>query len=412
MGPTLLCDKSTIQTLVQKAPELLHHYFQVNIPPILVREILGDLAKDNMDSRAVGQVKSLAKRVASLYATTNVDFRQLIEGEAAGFAVSFDRRPVVSGGKQLRSTGGEIGIQLPVDPTEQALNRWRDGDFKFSEQLASFVWRESKASLNWKGSLAKLTGLYSPSLKRRTTLPDTLEFVDDLMAASPDPLSQWAAEEFELKLDPRKKFRHHFLSQLPYAGFCIRGTLLGLWAMEFGLVSPKQDNQLDMEYLYYLPFCNAFATRDKCQKTIAIALLDKKQEIVSHQALAEDLSRLGTWLASLSDEAKRTEMQSLGPPESESSECSRLWKRFMGPDYRNRKRLKLTPAQEAAMMEHVHKLTRGATEIHDGQFVSVDDANFVFRTHEMPVTDPCPCRSGKPYKECHGRAPFPPQDNA
>ena len=49
MGPTLLCDKSTIQTLVQKAPELLHHYFQVNIPPILVREILGDLAKDNME---------------------------------------------------------------------------------------------------------------------------------------------------------------------------------------------------------------------------------------------------------------------------------------------------------------------------------------------------------------------------
>ena len=403
MGPTLLCDKSTIQTLVQKAPELLHHYFQLNIPPILVREVLGDLAKDGTDSRALQIVKSLAKKLASVYATANVDFRQLIEGEAAGFPVSFDYRPVVSGGKQLRSTGGEIGIQLPDDPTEQAFNRWRVGNFDLPEQLTSFVWREIKATLNWRDSLAKLKGHYSPSLKRRTTLSDTLEFVDDLMAATPDFLSQWAVEEFGLKLDPKKKFRRQSLSQFPYAGFCIRATLLALWAMHFGLVSSKQDNQLDLEYLYYLPFCNAFSTNDKFQKTIANALLDTKQELVCHNALAEDLSRLSTWLASLSNKDKKIEMQSLGPPESDSSECSRLWKRFMGPDYRNRKRLELTPPQEAAMMEHIHKLTKGATELPDGPLISGDDANFVFRNHEMFDTDPCPCRSGIPYIECHGR---------
>ena len=47
MGPVILCDKSTVQSLHRLSPELLHHYFTINIPPILVREILGDLVKES-----------------------------------------------------------------------------------------------------------------------------------------------------------------------------------------------------------------------------------------------------------------------------------------------------------------------------------------------------------------------------
>ncbi len=44
-GPTLIYDKSTIQSLTSKEAYWLHHHFHVVLTPTLFIEVLGDLKK-------------------------------------------------------------------------------------------------------------------------------------------------------------------------------------------------------------------------------------------------------------------------------------------------------------------------------------------------------------------------------
>ena len=45
MGPVLICDKSTLQSLARDELSALRRYYSLTVPPVLVIEILSDLKK-------------------------------------------------------------------------------------------------------------------------------------------------------------------------------------------------------------------------------------------------------------------------------------------------------------------------------------------------------------------------------
>jgi hypothetical protein len=45
MGPTVLLDKSTLQSIARRGTHELARYFLINLPPVLLLEILSGLAK-------------------------------------------------------------------------------------------------------------------------------------------------------------------------------------------------------------------------------------------------------------------------------------------------------------------------------------------------------------------------------
>lgn len=406
MGPILLCDKAVVQSLHRASPDLLHHYFTINIPPILVIEVLGDLAKESeKDSQLF--VRSLARKLSGFSAVPNLDFRVLVRSELDGNKVRMDYRPKVAAGRTIAADNGEVGIEVAEDQCEQALQRWRKGDFSLSEHLFSKAWRQHKTHLDWQVLIEQLSGLHSPALKAKTALPDVLDFVDDLMAVYPEFLTTWFCREFCIpsEADGSCKFRSQ-----SYTAFCVRITLFALWAMKFKLVQSKSDNQLDLEYLFYLPFAHGFAVRDRFQRAIAPFFLTSDQMLVDYDSLADDLVRLAKWLDTLSEAEKQAELQRIGPPENEDSECHRLWKKFMRPDYRNRPQLKLTPEQEKRLLEHLRMLRSGKQVDGVAHEASDDGPDFIFRTRTINASDPCPCRSGRPYKDCHGKGTIPKAD--
>lgn len=68
MSIPIVLDKSTFQGLNYEDIVELHKYYIVNITPLLVSEILGDLAKDEKEGRKTpkNQVTDLAKKNVSL----------------------------------------------------------------------------------------------------------------------------------------------------------------------------------------------------------------------------------------------------------------------------------------------------------------------------------------------------------
>ncbi|MEO5716118.1 MAG: SEC-C metal-binding domain-containing protein [Luteolibacter sp.] len=81
----------------------------------------------------------------------------------------------------------------------------------------------------------------------------------------------------------------------------------------------------------------------------------------------------------------------------------------MGAAYRSKPRLHLTTEQEEVLLDYVMMLASGKKVGGNHGLKGTDDADFVIRNRTIRVGDPCPCRSGKPYKDCHGKNDIPPE---
>src|SRR5207249_3096998 len=76
----------------------------------------------------------------------------------------------------------------------------------------------------------------------------------------------------------------------PYAAFCLKANLLlGIGGLL--LKEPHPHDLRDLEYCYYLPFCNVFASADRLHRKLAPMLLRPDQMFVGSE-LVDDLRRL------------------------------------------------------------------------------------------------------------------------
>jgi hypothetical protein len=110
MGPVLICDKSTLQALSPDELSALRRYYSLNIPPVLLIEILGDLKKDKDADVARREVRMLADKILPACSSVNADFRVLIKGEFDGHKIEMQGRPVLIGAKEISNPNGKKGM--------------------------------------------------------------------------------------------------------------------------------------------------------------------------------------------------------------------------------------------------------------------------------------------------------------
>jgi len=68
----------------------------------------------------------------------------------------------------------------------------------------------------------------------------------------------------------------------------------------------KQSHQVDLAYLYYLPFCSVFTSKDHFHAQIVPLFMNKRQTFVRGDELKDDLARLVDRYAALPDNVQRT----------------------------------------------------------------------------------------------------------
>jgi hypothetical protein len=125
MGPHLICDKSTLQSLSRQELDALRRYYSLNVPPVLIMEILGDLKKASDVAANREMVQELANKILPACSAVNVEFRQMILGEIAGYSVEMRGVPAIGGGRQVVSASGKKGIVFDESPEKGALLRWQ-----------------------------------------------------------------------------------------------------------------------------------------------------------------------------------------------------------------------------------------------------------------------------------------------
>ena len=80
----------------------------------------------------------------------------------------------------------------------------------------------------------------------------------------------------------------------PYTFYCLKVLVLFLGAYKFDLLPQKRaDDQIDLEYLFYLPFCRIFSSNDNFHQTLAPPLMREDQLLVSGESLKQGIREIG-----------------------------------------------------------------------------------------------------------------------
>jgi len=403
MGPSLLLDKSTLQSLSHNEMAILRRYFSLVVPPILLVEILADLKKQAGSGRKPS-VPDLARRIVPSSSLPILpSYRDLINAELTGTRIAMDHRPILLRGRGVRSADGKRGTVVDSSSEEQALLRWQQGDFEAAEELLAEQYRRAISEMDVEALQRQLQSEYSKSLKL-DSLEATAEFVEDLVeSANPELLLRWFFGEAlgESILPDSVLTRAGAPSGLgqrfPYLSYCLKVSLLFHFGLAFRHITTRPTNRIDLEYCFYLPFTLGFSSGDQLHRDLFEHVALPKNDFCYGDDLKHDFRRL------LSHREHDPEaLEAVKPPElAPDSFTCRMWEKHMKPVSQRRENLakSLSPEEQQRLIEQLRTMMDGEMD-HDTAPECHQD--FLFRKMQIHRDGPCVCGSSKSFGECCG----------
>jgi len=405
MGPSIVLDKSSLQTLSASEISVLNRLYTFNIVPVLVTEILADLKKDKKDDRTPEQeVVQLANKLSQMDSAINENYMELIRASLIGNAVLMDRRPVVGGGRFVKSPEGKIGIVYEETQEELAILRWQDSLFNDAEHAVAERWRQSTRRIDLEGfkrgyrasedfqniaSLEQLVSKVNLYLKRNDSNTELLKMIVTEFGFD-QPFANRVFLRWEgLSMKSVKLFA-------PYALYCFKANLTFYLGLIGNLLGTRPTNRVDLEYVYYLPFCTAFSSKDNFHKVLVPLFLEPNQRFISGEVLKADLSKLRD------DEfAKNLD----GPLQDKNSPTYEAWKAAI-PNWEptESKQSKKYSLEESRKIAQDNEFLSELPEVTDPEVLkNLDETkiDFMIRKRSVRLSDPCPCKSGKKFRDCH-----------
>ena len=403
---TIIIDKSTFQSLSYLELLRLNSYYKHNVAPVLVMEILGDLSKETTDGKPSpkSRVIEFATKLFPMQVVVSSHYRSLVKGELTGQPVSFDGRPHLDVEKAVVAEDGKKGFVIKQTDEEKAIYKWKAGKFSEADAELSHRWRtittqddllkNLKETLRENGSNEKLNSVEELVNKVQAVLANP-QMQDALLGAVIHNYGDG-------KLDGVEAYRNWLTAgspliteYAPYAAHCLKVDLLFHYGLRHDLIGTRPTNRVDMEYLYYLPFCRVFTSNDKFHKKLAPLLLRDNQEFVTGEALKEDLKCIVANLEAGGIDRKRQFANK--PPIIENSLTFELWKKEYG--YPEKERLRQDPEQLEYIKKQMQKFTK-AMEGGAVDFKAGEHEQFIVKKSYMTANDPCYCGSGKQVIDC------------
>ncbi len=407
MGLNIILDKSTFQSLSYKELVRLNNYYKHNVAPILVMEILGDLKKENAEGKAPSdvRVKDFANKLFPSQTVTNTYYRNVLRQELLGAVSPMDGRPHLDVEKVVQTDDGRKGFVIQETPEEKSIYKWKEGNFTKADHELSKLWRSLTTQEDILKKLQKT--IQDEGFTRIKSLEELNNKVDEILndVSIQDRLLQLAIEIYgdglvsgmEVFKNWLNKGRPLLAEILPFVMHCLKVDLLFHFGLQSELIGTKPTNKVDLEYLYYLPFCNIFSSNDKIHKQLAPLLVKKYQRFIIGSELKGDLKMIVEFMEK-EDEATNKEFASR-PPIIEDSLTFQLWKYFF--DYPEAPSFKRKPTEKEIekAKEQMKKLER-AMQGENVDFGEFDSEEFILKQSTISANDPCLCGSGKRVIDC------------
>lgn len=395
LGPIIIFDKSTLQSLSVDEAVWLDTFYRANITPLFFVETLADLEKQVAKGRTPEQVVgNLAYKTPIRGALPNVYHGTLCLGELLGHAVEMIRFPVITGGQHV-VTGDRRGVIFKQAPEIEALERWQSGEFLEVERLFARLWRRGLSGLNLhaiyeqfrppKGMKlrdpASVKAAADRLLRRDGARYATLKLAMEFVGVPPDLRSsiidRWRASGGP----PLPEFA-------PYTAYVLTVDRFFNLALGSDLISRERpSNKIDIAYLYYLPFCMVFASNDNLHARCVPCFLGDDQMFLTGSELKADLAKLDAYYGQLPEEVREQGVMTFAsaPPVEGDFLITRLWDQFLPRWRANRvRRHPRSKETDAKIVEHVMRMKDTAKPDPSGG-TDVQSTDFVHLERRVPV---------------------------
>ena len=395
-GPSLLFDKSTLESLSVNEAALLDNFYRSTITPLFFVECLADLERKMVRMRGTPEqlVGSLAERTPDSQSMMNVHHMQILKGELSE-QFNLDAvllRPFVASGKVVE-LGDSKGMLFQPSEEEEAMQRWARYDFLALERQIAKRWRRMIEAIDLEAMSATVLRAIGPwrkptSLRDARTMTDTiinnldqewlLRFGLALLGvpeAAEYVTNQWRAD----RKKPLRTYRPYFIHMLSINIF------FGLVLQTQLLKNVKASHQIDLAYLYYLPFCAVFSSRDNFHVQVAPLFMHPAQQFVHGDDLKADLKRLDELYLQLPRETLEKGFYSFAqvPPDDNSYLTTRLWDAYL-PDWRKgSKNVVDVPEEIKEALKELMNKYRQAAPAAPGTAVRTDDLAFAEMSRQI-----------------------------
>jgi hypothetical protein len=390
MGPQILFDKSTLQSLRVDEACWLDAFYLPIISPLFYVETLADLEKQVAKGRTPEQVVGNLAEKTPPNACANVHHRTLAVAELMRhFDVTMDRRPII-GGAQPLVTEDQRGVFFPPSPEMEALNRWQNGRFLELEREFARVWRRGVSGID-------LDRVYQRYKCKLPTLEDARGAALRFIATSPYATLKMAFEALEI--DERLQWMiinrwgrlgcPSLSSFVPYTAHVMSVDLFFNYAIGADLISrDRPTNKIDVAYLYYLPFCMIFVSNDRLHERAAKCFLRQDQLFINGQDLKSDLARLDEHYSGLPEDVKERGVISFANrPPDEGFLVTALWDRLMRPDWRQPTEIPPEALENTDLIKRLRRLKEAAKEkrFADVPYFPAEEGDFMLVEKSVPI---------------------------
>jgi hypothetical protein len=342
MGPVALLDKSAFQALSHREHLWLERYYFQNLAPVLVLELVGDLTKSYKDGRAPKEkAAELARKFLGSGPPVNVDYHRLMLQSLLGGNVPMQGKIIPDGAVTAPLPEGGYGMLVDVTSLNETIMRLQDGRTTELDELQSKLWRLVASGLN-------LNPLKEFINSKRIIVPRARDLAEALVVARgvADTGSlqvvwlQWLLGLFPFAEGAKAEILARWRTQgialrtfAPYAHYCLCALLTLFVAWRDNLVRWQPTNLLDLQYLYYLPFCEVFSSDDRLHRALAPLLLQGNQEFLELKALKSSLRAIGDFFDGVPEDLRQAVNAVLGgyPPPRTGCSVYGSWLRRVGP---------------------------------------------------------------------------------
>ena len=341
MGPITLFDKSFLQSLSVDESVWFDHFFLVNVCPIFYGETLADLDKTVREGRTPEQeVGIIADKFPEKRGFPCAYHRDLCLDELLlGFSVPLTGQVPMYGGRRVESEGGRAAVFEP-SPEADAFERWQRREFLEIEHQYARAWRRNAAILDMTGAAAAVEALGLSD--RSKDLEQAKLFAARAVHHDEKPFV-WISRTLN-SLGATEGLRQQTLKRwvasgklslvdfAPYTAFVLEVEVFFQIALTSQLISSvRASNQLDIAYLFYLPFCMMFVSSDRLHQRCASLFLRPNQEFVWGPDLKANLGQINEHYLGLPESTREEGVYSFAnePPPIGNQAVRDLWTRLL-----------------------------------------------------------------------------------
>lgn len=395
IGPITIFDKSVIQSLTIDESVWFDTHYKANLTPLFFVETLADLKKEVSKGRTPEEVVGNLAEKTPIGGPPNVHHSTLCLAELYGNRIEMSRRAVVREGRHVTS-GGRHGLVFDQAPEIDALQRWGKKEFLEIEYRFVSQWRASLSNIDLQALFKDGRDIISRNRRPKNLVevkklavellknPGSRYFREMLKSLVPSDQIKQITKRWQAEGNPPISIYAPYTAHLMTVDlfFCI-----GLGADLIG--RERTSNKIDLAYLYYLPFCMAFTSRDTFHVRTAPLFLAWDQVFIHGDDLKADLAKLDDHYDRLPEGVKNTGVISFAhfPPTKGAFLTSKIWDQLMAPRWRHNApdvSLTLPAKKEKKIVEELQKVTDAPSRPNTHRLNS-DEVDHLLVEFKMPI---------------------------